>query len=102
MQLEYDLSAGALYVRLSGNAIARTREIDDNTNVDLDAAGALVGIEVIAIDHPWPLSDIIEQYDLPDDELEQISTYFRGQLQQAPVLGIGTPKPAMAMAEAAA
>lgn len=80
MQLEYDLSVGALYIRLSGQSVARTDEVDDNTNVDLDTAGQVVGIEVVAIDHPWPIAEILRDYPLPDAERSQVEVYFRGPL----------------------
>jgi uncharacterized protein YuzE len=77
MQLEYDLNVGALYIRLSDGEIARTREAGDNAAVDLDATGNVVGIEVISIAHPWPLADILRDYQVPDQEQDQIRTYFR-------------------------
>ena len=54
MKLEYDLNAGALYIRLSDVEIAHTAEAGDNAAVDLDASGGVVGIEVISVDYPWP------------------------------------------------
>ena len=56
MKLEFDLNIGALYIRLSDAEIARTREAGDNAACDLDAAGGVVGIEVISAGHPWPSS----------------------------------------------
>ena len=44
MRLKYDLDVGALYIRLTDAGVARTREVDDNTVVDLDASGGVVGI----------------------------------------------------------
>ncbi len=37
MKLEYDLNAGALYIRLKDAEITRTVEAGDNAAVDLDA-----------------------------------------------------------------
>ena len=65
MELRYDLNVGALYIRLTDQAVARTREIDDNTVVDIDADGGIVGIEVISIGHPWALDDILHDYAIP-------------------------------------
>ncbi len=99
MQLEFDLNAGALYIRLSDAEIARTREAGDNAAVDLDAAGGVVGIEVISAAHPWPLADILASYDIPAGEVAQIRTYFRPQgmlpaQQEAPKIDIASPAPA--------
>lgn len=79
MQLEYDLNVGALYIRLSDQPVASTREVDGNTNVDLDAAGSLVGIEVISISHPWPVNAILRDYRLPGSEMRQVCAYFGPQ-----------------------
>ena len=78
MQLKYDLNIGALYIRLTDHAVARTRGIDDNTNVDLDDAGNVVGIEVISIAHPWAFDDALRDYDIPADEVAQLRAYFQG------------------------
>jgi len=77
MQLKYDLHAGALYVRLTGHAVARTRELGDNAHVDLDAAGNVIGVEVISIAHPWPLEEFLESYDIPASEAAQFRAYFQ-------------------------
>ena len=44
---EYDADADALYYRLTGKPVARTVAIGDRVNVDVDADGQAVGIEVI-------------------------------------------------------
>ncbi len=40
MQLKYDLNVGALYIKLSDQAVARTRDIDDNSPSISTARGA--------------------------------------------------------------
>lgn len=77
MRLKYDLNVGALYITLSDHAIARTREIDDNTSVDLDGSGAVVGIEVISTAHPWAFETILREYAIPADEQQQLRAYFK-------------------------
>lgn len=76
MQLKYDLNVGALYIRLTSLPVARTREVDDNTSVDLDADGGVIGIEVISAGHPWALEDVLRDYDIPAAELAQLRAYF--------------------------
>jgi uncharacterized protein YuzE len=99
MRLEYDLDVGALYIRLSGAEVASTREAGDNAGVDLDAAGRVVGIEVISTAHPWPLADILAGYDISPLEEAQIRAYFRpgegrpvrGRVLAPPMLAGGEP-----------
>lgn len=76
MRLKYDLHAGALYIRLTDETVATTRELDDNTLVDLDAAGGVIGIEVISIAHRWPLAEILRDYSIPAAEAAQLRAYF--------------------------
>ena len=93
MHLEYDLSVGALYVRLSDQEIARTCEAGDNASVDLDDKGVVVGIEVIDTDLPWPVAEILRDYDFPAGEVEQIVSYFPFA---APTNSVASPPPAKA------
>ena len=104
MRLRYDLSVGALYISLSDQAVAQTEEFDGNTNVDLDAAGHLVGIEVISVDHPWaPLSYILSKFPpIPAGELAQLAAYFGPDpggprhVLESPKISIASPTPAAA------
>jgi uncharacterized protein YuzE len=92
MRLKYDLNIGALYVRLADRPVARTRELDDNTFIDLDEDGDVIGIEVISIGHPWALGDILREYSLPWDEVAQLRAYF-----QPDVIGPVLETPAVSM-----
>jgi len=74
--LEYDLDVGALYIRFAQLPIATTKEFGDNANVDLDAAGRVVGIEVISAAHRWPLIEILAAYELESADLAQLRAYF--------------------------
>jgi uncharacterized protein YuzE len=77
MRLKYDLDINALYIKLSDHAVARTREIDDNTSIDLDGSGAVVGIEVVSTAHPWAFEQILNEYVIPAAELGQLRAYFQ-------------------------
>ena len=101
MRLEYNLDVGALYIRVSDAEVASTREAGDNAAVDLDAAGRVVGIEVISTAHPWPLADILADYDISPLEERLIRAFFRpgegrpvgGRVLAPPVLAGGeSPK----------
>lgn len=98
MKLEYDLNAGALYIRLNDAEIARTAEAGDNAAVDLDVHGDIVGIEVISVGYPWPLPEILATYNIPQQEEAEIRAYFRvkeSPVQHEPKLSTATPAPAM-------
>lgn len=99
MQLEFDLSAGALYIRLlpAGTEIARTREIDGNTSLDLTSAGDVAGIEVLDTGLPWALAQILSQYDLPQREQEQLRLYFGLQGMLVPVESPAAASPALSV-----
>jgi uncharacterized protein YuzE len=76
MQLKFDLNVGALYIRLNDEGVTRTRELDDNTLVDLDAAGRVIGIEVVSAAHPFALAEILASYDISPSDAEQLRVYF--------------------------
>jgi uncharacterized protein YuzE len=83
MRLDYDLNVGALYISLSDHEVVRTHAIDDNTSVDLDADGVVVGIEVIATNYPWPVDAVLRDYRLPPGETAQLRSYFRPSIPDA-------------------
>ena len=99
MRLRYDLNIGALYVGLADRPTARTREIDDNTFIDLDEDGDVVGIEVISIAHPWALDDILREYSIPPDEVAQLRAYFQrddiGSVLETPAVSMDRNAPAL-------
>jgi len=76
MRLEFDLDVGALYIVLTDSPVARTVEAGDNANVDLDARGSLVGIEVISAAHSWPLQSILSRFTIGKTDAAQLRAYF--------------------------
>ena len=92
MRLKYDLNVGALYISLTDRPVARTHDIDDNTCVDLDDAGGVVGIEVISIAHPWALDDILRAYNIPPADVAQLRSYFQplasGTMLEVPAMSV--------------
>jgi uncharacterized protein YuzE len=70
VRLAYDATVNAVYIDLADRSgkVARTVALDDGTNVDLDAAGDLLGIEVIGPDRNWPLPAILRQYEVSDQD----------------------------------
>ena len=64
MKLHFHAETGSLYVELKGERGTETREVSDGLNVDLDAAGRVVGFD---IDHASSRLDLstLEVEDLP-------------------------------------
>jgi uncharacterized protein YuzE len=49
MVVEYDTESGAFYVRVTEEPVARTAEVSTFVNVDLDAEGNVVGLELLCV-----------------------------------------------------
>ena len=47
MTLEYDREVDALYIRIQEVEVARTVEVEEGTNLDFDADGKLIGVEIL-------------------------------------------------------
>ena len=58
MKIEYDKEVDALYIRIQEKQVARTQEVAEGVNLDLDADGRLIGLEVIDAAKCYSLSDI--------------------------------------------
>ncbi len=54
MQLRLDRDVNALYVELRPGAVARTIEVTDTVDVDVDADGATLGVEFVDADEFIP------------------------------------------------
>ncbi|MER5646846.1 DUF2283 domain-containing protein [Streptosporangium sp. NPDC002524] len=101
MRLDYDLDVGALYIQIAEGDIARTETIDEETLVDVDATGAVLGIEVISpATRVWPLERILQKYAFSAEEAEQLRAYFKGssgEPQPAPTIRVEQSKPLCAV-----
>ncbi len=80
----YDLDANALYITVTDHEVARTTEVDAGTLVDVDAAGFLVGIEVLSPQRCWPLEDILGRFRVAEADAEQLRVYFPYPAQLVP------------------
>ena len=58
MKIEYDREVDALYVRLQEKYVARTIEIEEGLNLDLDEDGKLIGLEVLDATEKYSSADI--------------------------------------------
>jgi uncharacterized protein YuzE len=58
MKIEYDKEVDALYIRIQEKHVARTREIEEGVNIDLDDEGKVIGLEIIGATERYSLEDI--------------------------------------------
>ena len=58
MKIEYDREVDALYIRLQDKYVARTIEIEEGLNIDVDENGRLIGLEVLDATERYALTDI--------------------------------------------
>ena len=58
MKIEYDKEVDALYIRIQEKDVARTQEVSDGVNLDFDAEGRLIGLEVLSAKKLYSSSDI--------------------------------------------
>jgi uncharacterized protein YuzE len=58
MKISYDPKADALYIKFQEGSAARTRKVEDGMLMDLDAAGRLLGIEIIGMKGRIPIPEL--------------------------------------------
>lgn len=66
MHVIEDEKTDALYIYLSEQRPAATRQVEQGTIVDLDDAGRLIGIEVICHHRAWPVAKILGAYSVSE------------------------------------
>jgi uncharacterized protein YuzE len=59
MKLNYHPETDSLYIDLSGKPSVETREISEGVNLDYDASGNLVGIDIDNASRKVQLKDLI-------------------------------------------
>lgn len=68
MRIAYDSQADALEIVVREGLVARTRELDAGTLIDVDEHGCLLSIEVIRPARDWPVEEILAEYQVaPED-----------------------------------
>lgn len=60
MKISYDQEADAVYIELTKNKFAKNKKIDDFTILDLDAKGAIIGIELLDVSKRLPAKSFSE------------------------------------------
>jgi len=54
MKITYDKEADAMYVELTEKKFSKCKKIDDNTILDLDKEGNVIGIELLFVSERLP------------------------------------------------
>lgn len=54
MKITYDNEADALYIKLKESEVHKTKEADENTILDYDRNGNLIGIEILFVKERMP------------------------------------------------
>lgn len=60
--VKVDQEAGAAYLRLSTNPVARTVELNVDIYVDLDEFGVVRGVELLDLTRPVPLDELTDRF----------------------------------------
>ena len=58
MEISLDWQADALYIKFQEGKFARNKRVDDDTIIDLDAKGRLLGIEILNVTKKVPAKDL--------------------------------------------
>ena len=58
MKIEYDQEVDAFYIRIQEKDVAKTKEIEEGINIDIDEEGKLIGLEIIGAKERYNRKDI--------------------------------------------
>ena len=58
MEISLDWTADALYIKFQDGKFARNKRVDDDTIIDLDAKGRLLGIEILNVTKKVPAENL--------------------------------------------
>jgi|GEM_PF-1994908 len=83
--MTYSMSVGlevnCAYLKLSQNKIAKTQELTDFVNLDLDAEDVIVGIELLALDAAIPFDILVSDHKLSTEDSFFIQRLIPGFLR---------------------
>ena len=71
LKVSVDRLANCAYVSLSEADVARTERVNELVNADLDSAGHVVGLELLALGASVPLDDIANKFHLSSAETKK-------------------------------
>lgn len=58
MKIEYDQEVDALYIRIQEKKVARTTELEEGINLDIDEENKIIGLEIIGATERYNPKDI--------------------------------------------
>ena len=58
MEISLDVKADALYIKFQEGKFAKNKRIDEDTIIDLDAKGRLLGIEMLNVTKKISMKDL--------------------------------------------
>ena len=58
MEISLDLAADALYIKFQEGKFAKNKKIDEDTIIDLDSKGRLLGIEILNVTKKVPVKNL--------------------------------------------
>ena len=58
MKIEYGKEVDTIYIHIQEKKVARTRQIEEGVNIDFDAQGKVIGLEIIGATDKYSLEDI--------------------------------------------
>lgn len=58
MKIEYDKDVDALYIRIQEKKVARTKELEEGVNLDMDKDGKVIGFEIIGATERYSPKDL--------------------------------------------
>ncbi len=80
LRVSYDQAADALYVTLRDDEhVSRTTEIEPGTMVDVDRFGGILGIEVLRPVRSWPLSQVLERFEINNEDAQVLRSLFEAE-----------------------
>ncbi len=79
VSVKLDRDAGAAYLRLSTESVARTVEFSKDIYVDLDGMGVVVGVELLDLMTPIPMDALASKYHIHSDSIRILTAVIEGQ-----------------------
>lgn len=77
VRIVLDQEANAAYVYVGENRpVVKTVAVNDEVNVDLDADGGLVGVELLTMHARMPYRELREDFNVPADILRDIRFFM--------------------------
>jgi uncharacterized protein YuzE len=93
VSLQIDTEAGAAYLRLNHNPVARTCEFTETVLVDLDVYDVVVGIEILDLGQPVALDELAKLHHIDTPTLVSLVKSINWGNPSPPVLSSSNARP---------